>query len=119
MFYTSVVDGIKELKDIRGIAVPEKDKRTLMDYILKPDADGRTKYQKDYEKGGIKNLIESAYFTMNADKLLASATRKGNNAAIDRFKQSLSNSKVSKTQLNRRDKDTDSIWTSAIRQLRS
>ena len=64
---------IKSLKDVRGIAIPDKDKRTLIDYILKPDADGRTKYQKDYAKGGVKNLIESAYFTMNADKLLAAA----------------------------------------------
>lgn len=67
-FYDNVVSEIKGLKNIRGITVPEKDKKVLMDYILKPDTDGKTKYQKDYAKGGVKNLIESAYFTMNADQ---------------------------------------------------
>ena len=43
-FYTSVVDEIKGLDTIRGIKVPEKDKNVLMNYIFKPEADGKTKY---------------------------------------------------------------------------
>ena len=77
---------IKDLKNIRGISIPEKDKRELIDYIFKPGADGKTKYQSDYIKGGVKNLIESAYFTKNADKLIQAAKREGNNSAIDKFK---------------------------------
>lgn len=117
-FYNGVVDEIKGLNNIRGIAVPEKDKKVLIDYILKPDTDGRTKYQKDYAKSGVKGLIESAYFTMNADKLLAAAKREGNNSAVDRFKHSLKNTSIStksKKQLGRSD---DSIWSSMTRQLR-
>ena len=34
----------------------------------------------------LKNLIESAYFTKNADKLIQAAKREGNNSAIDKFK---------------------------------
>ena len=45
-FYDNVVSEIKGLKNIRGITVPEKDKKVLMDYILKPDTDGKTKYQR-------------------------------------------------------------------------
>lgn len=71
--YSDVVSQIKGLDTIRGIKVPEKDKKALIDYILKPDTDGQTKYYKDYVKGGVKNLIESAYFTMNADKLISAA----------------------------------------------
>jgi len=92
--YTSVVDEIKGLNNIRGIVVPEKDKKVLIDYILKPDTDGKTKYQKDYAKNGVKGLIESAYFTMNADKLLAAAKREGNNSAVDKFKNSLKNTSI-------------------------
>lgn len=118
-FYDNVVSEIKGLKNIRGITVPEKDKKVLMDYILKPDTDGKTKYQKDYAKGGVKNLIESAYFTMNADKLIEAAKREGNNSAIDKFKRSLkSNSINTKSKRQATDSNDDPIWFSAARQLR-
>lgn len=118
-FYDNVVSEIKGLKNIRGITVPEKDKKVLMDYILKPDTDGKTKYQKDYAKGGVKNLIESAYFTMNADKLIEAAKREGNNSAIDKFRRSLkSNSITTKSRKQATGSDDDPIWFSAARQLR-
>lgn len=118
-FYNNVVDEIKGLKNIRGIAIPEKDKRVLIDYILKPDADGRTKYQKDYAKGGVKNLIESAYFTMNADKLLEAAKREGNNKAVERFRNSLKSTSVSSKSKQAQTSSSDEpIWFSAARKLR-
>lgn len=118
-FYNNVVDEIKNLKNIRGIAIPEKDKRILIDYILKPDSDGKTKYQKDYAKGGVKNLIESAYFTMNADKLIEAAKREGNNSAINKFKNSLRSSSInSKTKSVNRDNTDDTIWDSFTKRLR-
>ena len=117
-FYNGVVDEIKGLNNIRGIAVPEKDKKVLIDYILKPEADGKTKYQKDYAKSGVKGLIESAYFTMNADKLLAAAKREGNNSAVDRFKKSLRNTSISSKSNKQNNRSDDSIWSSMTRQLR-
>lgn len=118
-FYDNVVSEIKGLKNIRGITVPEKDKKVLMDYILKPDIDGKTKYQKDYAKGGVKNLIESAYFTMNADKLIEAAKREGNNSAIDKFRRSLKSSSITtKSRKQATGSDDDPIWFSAARQLR-
>ena len=118
-FYDNVVSEIKGLKNIRGITVPEKDKKVLMDYILKPDTEGKTKYQKDYAKGGVKNLIESAYFTMNADKLIEAAKREGNNSAIDKFRRSLKSSSITtKSRKQATGSDDDPIWFSAARQLR-
>ena len=118
-FYDNVVSEIKGLKNIRGITVPEKDKKVLMDYILKPDTDGKTKYQKDYAKGGVKNLIESAYFTMNADKLIEAAKREGNNSAIDKFRRSLKSSSITtKSRKQATGSDDDPIWFSAARQPR-
>lgn len=118
-FYNTVVDEIKGLQNIRGIAIPEKDKRVLIDYILKPEADGRTRYQKDYASGGVKNLIESAYFTMNADKLLEAAKRQGNNSAVDRFKRSLRSTSInSRSKQQSQSSNDDPIWLSAARQLR-
>lgn len=117
-FYNTVVDEIKSLKDIRGIVIPENDRRALVDYILKPEADGRTKYQKDYAKGGVKNLIESAYFTMYGDKLLNSAKRQGNNSAVDRFRRSLKSTISTKSKLAQASSSDDPIWLSAARSLR-
>ena len=119
-FCDNVVTEIKNLKNIRGIAIPEKDKKILIDYILKPDSDGKTKYQKDYAEGGVKNLIESAYFTMNADKLINAAKREGNNTAINKFKDSLKNTTVNSKSRNTsgRDSNSDTIWDSFTRRLR-
>lgn len=118
-FYNNVVSEIKGLKNIRGITVPEKDKKVLIDYILKPDTDGKTKYQKDYAKGGVKNLIESAYFTMNADKLLEAAKKAGSNSAIDRFKNSLKTTSVNtRSKQISKSSDDEPIWSNIARKLR-
>lgn len=121
-FYNNVVAEIKNLKNIRGISIPEKDKRELIDYIFKPGSDGRTKYQTDYIKGGVRNLIESAYFTKNADKLIQAAKREGNNSAIDKFKQSLRSSMVNGKSRNTRtsnSEDNSTIWDNFAKRLRS
>lgn len=68
-YFNSVVNEIKGMDDIRGIKIPEKDKKALLEYIFKPDAEGKTQYQKDWSKS-VKNLLESAYFTMKGDTLL-------------------------------------------------
>lgn len=118
-FYNSVVSEIKGLKNIRGITVPEKDKKVLIDYILKTDTDGKTKYQKDYAKGGVKNLIESAYFTMNADKLLEAAKKAGSNSAIDKFKNSLKTTSVNtRSKQISKSNDDEPIWSNIARKLR-
>lgn len=117
-FYNSVVSEIKGLKNIRGITVPEKDKKVLIDYILKPDTDGKTKYQKDYAKGGVKNLIESAYFTMNADKLLEAAKKAGSNSAIDKFKNSLKTTSVNTRSKQISKSNDEPIWSNIARKLR-
>lgn len=117
-FYNSVVNGISQLSDIRGIAIPEADKRDLLNYIFVPDANGVTQYQKDYQKNIVQSLIESAYFTKHADKLLNSAKRIGSNAAIDRFKRSLRPTVNTKSAAIQNDNNDGSIWNSAARMLR-
>lgn len=118
-YYTAVVDEIKGLDNIRGIKVPEKDKNVLMNYIFKPEADGKTKYQKDYAKS-LKNLIESAYFTMKGDTLLNAAKQEGSKSATDRFKDSLRNSSVSTKNKNTTQRSgDDNIWSSVSRTLRN
>lgn len=116
-YFNSVVNEIKGMQDIRGIKIPEKDKKALLEYIFKPDAEGKTQYQKDWSKS-VKNLLESAYFTMKGDTLLKAAKNEGSSDAISKFKNSLN-----KTGVSRRTKKTDNtsdidMWKSFAQQLR-
>lgn len=116
-YFNSVVNEIKGMQDIRGIKIPEKDKKQLLEYIFKPDADGKTQYQKDWSKS-VKNLLESAYFTMKGDTLLKAAKNEGSSDAISKFKNSLN-----KTGVSRKTKKTDNtsdidMWKSFAQQLR-
>jgi hypothetical protein len=69
-FLTDVKDNIDNINDIRGINISKKEKSKLMEYMFKTDKDGKTQYQKDYNENYHKNMIESAYFTMNKDKIV-------------------------------------------------
>lgn len=115
-FVDDVVTNIKSLKDIRGIVIPEKDKKALLNYIFKADADGLTQYQKDYSKS-VKNLIESAYFTMKGDTLLDTAKKIGTSSAIKTLKQSLKNTGSSKNSKKVHTSSPNSIWSIAARSL--
>jgi len=115
-FYSNVVEEINGMKDVRGIKIPDNDKKTLLEYIFKPDANGVTKYQKEYAKS-VKNLIESAYFTMKGDALLSAAKNEGNKSAIKNFKESLRTAPVGKTRKVISDTGKTSIWDTVAQQL--
>lgn len=118
-FFNNVVSEIKGMDNIYGIEIPEKDKRALLEYIFKPDAEGVTKYQKDYAKS-LKNLITSAYFTMKGDSLITIAKQKGKKDALDNFKNSLRGSGVTKKSRKQviNNDSTSTIWDTFARQLR-
>lgn len=119
-FFENVVTEIKSMNSIYGIEVPEKDKRALLEYIFKADANGVTRYQKDYAKS-LKNLITSAYFTMKGDSLIDIAKKKGKRDAIDTFKSSLTKNKGISTKSKKQtvnSNDDGSIWDVFTRQLR-
>ena len=106
------------MDNIRGIKIPEKDKKVLLEYIFKPDADGMTRFQKDWSKS-VKNLLESAYFTMKGDTLLKAAKSEGSNNAISKFKNSLSKTGVSRKTNKQDNTSTESMWNSFARRLRA
>ena len=115
-FMDDVVGEINAMKDIRGIKVPEKDKKALLAYIFKADANGKTQYQKDYSKS-VKNLIESAYFTMKGDTLLDTAKKMGTSSAIKNLKQSLRSTGVSKGTRRINTNSPNSIFSRAVQLL--
>ena len=119
-FFNNVMNEIKGMDNIYGIAIPEKDKKALLEYIFKPNSQGVTKYQEDYAKS-LKNLVTSAYFTMKGDSIINIAKKEGKKDAIDNFKNSLTKN----TGVNKRSKrmiekdDNGSIWSAFTRQLRA
>ena len=117
-YFNSVVTEIKGMDNIRGVKIPEKDKQILLEYIFKPTSDGMTKFQKDWSKS-VKNLIESAYFTMKGDTLVKAAEVKGQNAAINKFKNSLNRTGVSRKTKKQDNTSTESMWNSFARRLRA
>lgn len=117
-YFNSVVNEIKGMDDIRGIKIPEKDKKALLEYIFKPDAEGKTQYQKDWSKS-VKNLLESAYFTMKGDTLLKAAKNEGSNTAINKFKSSLNKTGVSRRTKKMDNTGTTDMWKSFAQQLRT
>ena len=115
-FVDDVVGEINAMTDVRGIKVPEKDKKALLAYIFKADANGKTQYQKDYSKS-VKNLIESAYFTMKGDTLLDTAKKMGTSSAIKNLKQSLRSTGVSKGTRRINTNSSNSIFSRAVQLL--
>ena len=115
-FFDDVVGEIKSLDNIRGIKIPAKDKKELLAYIFKADASGRTQYQKDYSKS-VKNLIESAYFTMRGDTLLDAAKKQGTSSAIKNLKNSLRSTGVSKGTKRINTSSSNSIFSRAVQLL--
>lgn len=115
-FMDTVVGEINAMSDIRGIKVPDKDKKALLAYIFKADANGKTQYQKDYSKS-VKNLIESAYFTMKGDTLLDTAKKMGTSSAIKNLKQSLRSTGVSKGTRRINTNSSNSIFSRAVQLL--
>lgn len=119
-FFNNVMNEIKGMDSIYGIAIPEKDKKALLEYIFKPNSKGITKYQEDYAKS-LKNLVTSAYFTMKGDSIITIAKKEGKKDAIDNFKNTLTKN----TGVNKRSKrmiekdDNGSIWSTFTKHLRS
>lgn len=115
-FFDDVVGEIKSLDNIRGIKIPAKDKKELLAYIFKADANGKTQYQKDYSKS-VRNLIESAYFTMRGDTLLDAAKKQGTSSAIKNLKNSLRSTSVSKNTKRINSSSSNSIFSRAVQLL--
>jgi hypothetical protein len=119
-FLKNVYTSIDKTDSIRGIPISVKEKKDLADYIFKPEADGLTKYQKDYAKD-YRNLIESAYFTMKGDSLIQKVTQKATSQAAKNLQDKLANKgkRVKNSGTTHGDQgSTLGAWDTVSRQLR-
>ena len=85
-------------------------RKSLLDYIFKTNADGKTQYEIDYAQDPSKNLIESAYFTMKGNTLLSEATKNGESSATKKLKSMLRHSSKNHTTYNVNEEKQSQIW---------
>lgn len=117
-FVKNVETSIKELDNIRGIPITQKEKKELMDYIFKTSSDGTTAYQRDYMKS-VNNLVESAYFTKKGGALVDKIQRKSTSDAAKNLRMKLAEKgKRGKNQEPGRGMSDDSVWSLASTMLR-
>ena len=108
-FLDDVTKQINSLTNVRGIAIPQEDRKALFDYIFKVDQTGKSQYQKDYEANLSKNLIESAYFTMKADALISNAKKDGESSAAEKLRNLLRHSSKNHSTYNADDKQKSAL----------
>lgn len=118
-FYGDVYTSIQNTDSVLGIPISAKEKKELHDYIFKPEADGFTKYQKDYAKDN-KNLIESAYITMKGNTLIQKVTQKATSQAAKNLQDKLANKgkRVKNSSVHSSQSNTLGAWDTVSRQLR-
>ena len=121
-FISNVEKIISDSTDIRGIELSSKEKRELFDYIFKPDRDGATKYQKDYNSN-LKNLVESAYFTMKGDKFVQQIQNKAKTSAakdlITKLKTKGKSTKNTVSEQDDNNRKVTQLWEIASKELKT
>ena len=116
-FMSNLNQSIGSLDNIRGISVPKEDRKALLDYITKTDAEGLTQYQKDFNGNLINNLLESAYFTMKGDALLGEAKRSGQTSAASKLRTMLKNQSRNHSAYNASNNKQTQAWDIASKYL--
>lgn len=99
-FMNNLTNSINTLDSIRGISIPKSDRKELFDYITRVDADGLTRYQKDFNSNMVNNLIESAYFTMKGDSLIGGAKSSGRTSAANKLRTMLRHTTTNHSRYN-------------------
>ena len=94
-FVGAVEESIKEFDSILGYKLSNKDKDDLRKAILTVDAEGYTPYQRKY-MSNIKNLLESAFFTMKGDTLGKKIKAQGKSDAVKNLRDKLNANKGNK-----------------------
>lgn len=121
-FISNVEKVIKDSTNIRGIELSSKEKQELFDYIFKPERDGSTKYQKDYNSN-LKNLVESAYFTMKGDTLVQQIQKKATTSAakdlISKLKTKGKSTKNTVSEQEGSNSKVTQLWEIASKELRT
>jgi DNA-binding transcriptional regulator YbjK len=106
---------VKDTSSVMGYRLSEKDKQELLEGIFKTGKDGLTEYQRKYQSN-LKNLLESAFFTLKGDVLEKNITKKATTSAVNSLKEKIrSKGKSTKNTASEIDDDgskrkTSNVW---------
>jgi len=95
-FLETVKSSIKDINELRGIPITREEKSDLYDYITRIESDGTSRYQKDFNKNYVNNLIETALFLKLGDKFKVKQDKKAVSTAAKTIKQKLMEAKGTK-----------------------
>lgn len=91
----AMIDNIKstidDIEEVRGVKLTKRKKQELVDYILKPDNEGLTQYQRDYNENFSNNLIETAFLLKEKDLFMNTVNKKAKSNAAREIKSMLKN----------------------------
>ena len=114
-FIQDVEKLVKDTSSVMGYRLSEKDKQELLEGIFKTGKDGLTEYQRKYQSN-LKNLLESAFFTLKGDVLEKNITKKATTSAVNSLKEKIrSKGKSTKNTASEIDDDgskrkTSNVW---------
>jgi hypothetical protein len=118
-FISNVQSSIKEINDIAGIPISDKEKKELLAYTLSVGKDGKTAYKRDYDTDLVKNFIVSAFFTKNKTTLLGKAEKMGASKLAkdlqEKFAQKGKRTKKSTNQENVEEYDALDVFSKRLR----
>jgi hypothetical protein len=91
-----------------------------MEYIFKPEKDGVTRYQREYQSD-LKNLLESAYFTMKRDTFVKQIEKKATTNAVNNLKLKIrskgKSTKNTESDMENTGGKVTSLWDIASKEL--
>lgn len=88
-YFSDVQKSIKELNNVYGINLSDKDRKDLYTHVLVPEADGKTKFQKDTFEDP-KKFVVAAFLAMKGSTLIDKAQSKGATITAKTLKDKLS-----------------------------
>jgi hypothetical protein len=91
-FINDVDETIKNMKDVFGVPLTDKQKKDTLEYIFKPIANGASQYQIDFSKDP-KHLVLSAYLQKFGSNMVKSIEKGAETKAAKTLREKLASSK--------------------------
>jgi len=107
-FLRDVNSTMKDVSELAGIPITDREKRDLLNYIFTTDREGATPFQKDAQKD-VMTLLEVAFFTKNKDKFINKTKKKATSDAYKTLQEKIKmqKGKLSKSGSQTQDDDSD------------
>ena len=87
-FLHGVNNTMKDISELAGVPISEREKKDLLNYIFATDREGMTSFQRDAQKD-VMSLLEVAFFAKNKDKVINKTKKKATSDAYKTLQEKL------------------------------